>query len=231
MKLSRFEIYINFLNIFFVRYRRCQFVRVFCVYSQQMRLVILYVTVRTRNSADNNGTTTKTTTIIRDLLRTIFGRFSHSWFFRSSEVLGAKWSNVTSPAGGQRGFAIGGFCRERIVGKKSKNHRPLSRITLVTLHTRDYSDVSRYSLAISRNHAIRRFAQSLREQKCSYPSVRLAVESVQFGMRLTGQGRGVDIERGKRSLTVAFVSYQRAALGERTAQGWSIDHSSIRSNE
>ena len=62
-----------------------------------------------------------------------------------------------SPAGGQHRFAIGGFCRERIVGKKSKNHRPLSRITLVTLHTRDYRDdtLLRYSFAILRNKNVR----------------------------------------------------------------------------
>jgi len=49
------------------------------------------------NSSDNNDTIAEMTMTIINLLRMIFNRFSHSWFFRStSEVLGAEWSNVTS---------------------------------------------------------------------------------------------------------------------------------------
>lgn len=122
-------------------------------------------------------------------------------------------------------------CNRRVLSRMRCRWKKRARTAarFLVLHTRDYRDVSRllYSLAVSPNRAVRRDLSDLRKlQKRSLSRLRLCTRArFRIGMflRLTGQGRGVDIERGERSLTVAFVSHRPAALGERAAQGWPID--------
>lgn len=142
---------------------------------------------RARNLADNNDIIGRTT--IKDLLRMIFGRFSHSWFFRStSEVLGVEQSNVTSAK------RLTWVCNQRVLSrahcqeKEQEPPLPLSRVT----HTRLPWRFANYS-RVSPNRAMRWFARS-EGIKILISAGFARAKPVQFGMFLRDS---VNIEHGK----------------------------------
>jgi len=153
------------------------------------------------------------TTAIKDLLRIIFGCFSHNWFFRS-EVLGTEKSKKRNgETSGE--FAIG-FCRERHDREKEQEPPPaFSYYThAITVAFRD--------TYVSSNRAVRRFAQSSENRNSS---TCLRVRSVWnvFASRGTEQRCRLTLNAiNNHSLSLSY------RIGERVAQGWSIDHLSIR---